>query len=70
MAGLRLGEAHRERFALLLDAYRIKWICIVLNEFLPIDAARRSFADPRSRARECESQLVKAATLVAQIKAA
>ena len=46
---------------LLLDAYRIKWICIMLNEFLPLDAARRAFADQGARAIRCREQLDKAA---------
>ena len=33
-----------ERAVLLLPAYRIKWCCILLNEFLRSDRARRTFA--------------------------
>ncbi len=35
--------AARARF--LLPAYRIKWCCILLNEFLASDSSRRAFAD-------------------------
>ena len=31
--GLRLDAAGRARCRILLDAYRIKWTCIILNEF-------------------------------------
>ena len=32
------------RARLLLPVYRLKWCCILLNEFLPTDASRRAFA--------------------------
>jgi len=32
------------RMRLLLPIYQVKWVCILLNEFLPIDANRRTFA--------------------------
>jgi len=35
----------RERFAALLPLYRVKWSCILMNEFLPDAADRRDFAD-------------------------
>ncbi|MCF7762487.1 MAG: aminoglycoside phosphotransferase family protein [Verrucomicrobia bacterium] len=35
----------RERIRLLLPVYRIKWCCILLNEYLPAGKARRRFAD-------------------------
>jgi hypothetical protein len=34
------------RVAILLPVYRIKWCCIILNEFLPVDRARRTFSNP------------------------
>jgi Phosphotransferase enzyme family len=36
---------HRVRAKVLLDAYRVKWIAIMLNEFVPIDESRRVFSD-------------------------
>lgn len=40
-----LGLAHhRERVNVLLDAYRIKWIAIILNDFLSVGEQRRAFA--------------------------
>lgn len=47
------------RCALLIDAYRIKWLCIMLNDFQPIGAARREFAEPGARADRCVRQLAR-----------
>jgi Phosphotransferase enzyme family len=58
--GFGLDEAGRARCRMLLDAYRIKWICIILNDFLPLGAARRAFADAGACAARCASQLAKA----------
>lgn len=37
-------EKHLHRIALLLPVYRLKWCCILLNEFLPVGTERRGFA--------------------------
>ncbi len=37
-------EQHRQRMAILLPVYRVKWCCILLNDFLPVASQRRSFA--------------------------
>jgi hypothetical protein len=67
--GLRLTDADRARCDLLLDAYRVKWVCIMLNEYLPLDAARRSFAGgDGARAERCAGQLARAAKSVEQIR--
>jgi hypothetical protein len=47
------------RIHLLLPLYRIKWCCILLNVFLPIDGARREFAQGGASERKRE-QLKKA----------
>jgi hypothetical protein len=65
--GLALGARHIARCRALLDAYRIKWICIILNDFLPVGAARRAFADAGARAERCAAQLAKAEERLAQI---
>lgn len=67
--GLGLDEAGRTRCRLLLDAYRIKWTCIVLNDFLPLGAARRAFADGGQWAARCATQLAKAKANVAGMTA-
>ena len=38
-------EKLRERIRRLLPIYRVKWCCILLNDFLPAGSARRGFAD-------------------------
>lgn len=43
-ADLTAPELHLQRFTLLLPVYRIKWICMLLNDFLPVDNARRKFS--------------------------
>ena len=58
--GLRLDTKARARCRMLLDAYRIKWACIILNDFLPLGDARRAFADEGDRAARCAAQLAKA----------
>lgn len=40
------AEALKARTRLLLPAQRIKWACIMLNDFLPDAARRRQFANP------------------------
>jgi hypothetical protein len=47
----RLGLSHhRARAKILLDAYRIKWIAIMLNEFMAVDESRRAFSNDGDRA--------------------
>ena len=58
--GLGLEAAGVARCRLLLDAYQIKWTCIILNDFLPLGAARRAFADTGAWAERCAAQLTKA----------
>jgi hypothetical protein len=48
------------RVNLLNHAYQIKWVCIILNDFLFVDAQRRDFASQQSRAERCKDQLRKA----------
>ncbi len=65
--GLCLSDTFRMRATLLLDAYRIKWACIMLNDFLPLGDARRSFANPAQRAERCEQQLARTRAALAII---
>ncbi len=65
--GLDLDETHGARCNLLLDVYRVKWICIILNDFLRSDGARRNFADSRSAEERRAVQLVKASEQIRQI---
>ena len=45
----------RDRIDILMPAYRFKWCCIMLNEFLPAGDARRRF-----RAQDGDDQARKA----------
>ena len=64
---LELSAAAIVRCRLLLDAYRVKWTCIILNEFLPLGAARRAFAENAERATRCAVQLAKAEQKLAEV---
>ncbi len=61
-------EFHRRRVAVLLPVYRLKWCCIMLNEFLPIGGRRRSFArDDGNHEQRKRAQLEKSAQALLQI---
>jgi Ser/Thr protein kinase RdoA (MazF antagonist) len=66
---LELDEAGRARCRILLDAYRVKWSCIILNDFLPVGAARRSFADAGAWDIRCQKQIKKAEAKIGEILA-
>jgi Ser/Thr protein kinase RdoA (MazF antagonist) len=55
------------RAARLLPAYQIKWCCILLNEFIRVDAARRRFAAGGEVAGRRARQLAKARTLLDRV---
>ena len=61
--------ADRARCRILLDAYRVKWSCIILNDFLPVGAARRSFADAGAWDSRCQKQIKKAEAKIGEIHA-
>ena len=66
-SGLSLDAHFSQRCDVLLDAYRIKWACIILNDFLDVGEARRSFANAGAREQRCEQQLIKARTKLDEI---
>jgi hypothetical protein len=52
------------RARLLRPVYQIKWCCIALNVFLPVNLARRKFANPALDEKALkQSQLAKAVNL-------
>jgi len=67
ISGLKLPETARARCRLLINAYRIKWACIILNDFLPVGASRRAFAKADARERRCAEQIVKAQQKIAEV---
>ncbi|MBI3553549.1 MAG: aminoglycoside phosphotransferase family protein [Elusimicrobia bacterium] len=59
--GLRNPELCLKRIRLLTPVYRLKWACIILNEFLPSGGERRRFVDSVSdQASRKARQLAKA----------
>jgi hypothetical protein len=58
--GLELDATAVARCRLLLDTYQIKWTCIILNDFLPLGAARRAFANAGAWSKRCAEQLARA----------
>lgn len=54
-------ELHQRRIELLLPVYRIRWCCILLNEFLQVGEHRRRFAGDADVAGRKAAQLDKAA---------
>ena len=68
LATLPLDESAHARCRILLDVARVKWACILLNDFLPVGAARRAFADPGEREARCAGQLEKAKVKLAEIR--
>jgi hypothetical protein len=52
-------EELKERIVILFPVYRIKWCCIMLNEFKPEGYARRIYAEKDVETRRKEEQLEK-----------
>ncbi len=65
--GLELGPVHEQRCRLLLDAYRVKWTCIILNDFQLVGTAQRAFARGNCWAERCEAQLAKAEAKIGEV---
>lgn len=59
-----MAPAVEARVAILLDLYRIKWACIVLNEFTAVGAARRQHAEREVDEEISANQLKKARKLI------
>jgi hypothetical protein len=66
-AGLQLPDGALWRARILSPAYRIKWICIMLNEFSSVGARRRSFASSREHAHRVAHQLRRAETYLSTL---
>lgn len=62
-------DLQRSRIDLLLPVYRLKWTCIMLNEFLPQGAERRRFAGEADLIARKRTQLAKARLALAQVAA-
>ena len=67
-AGLSDPARHLQRIGLLLPVYRVKWCAIMLNDFLPADSRRRSFArDALGEEARKRAQLEKAANALRKL---
>lgn len=61
VAGLSDPAAHLRRIEWLLPVHRLKWCCIMLNDFLPVGGRRRAFArSPHEAEQRKQVQLHKA----------
>ncbi|MDD5656740.1 MAG: aminoglycoside phosphotransferase family protein [Elusimicrobia bacterium] len=49
LGDLPRSRLHRERVAMLMPVQRLKWCCILLNEFLPVGLARRRFSGSQAQ---------------------
>lgn len=68
-AGFTKHEEVVSRASLLRPVYQIKWCCIALNVFLPVNMARRRFANPElDESALKQAQLVKAEFLFQSIR--
>lgn len=69
LSALARPEVHRERISWLWPIHKVKWICILLNDFLPVDGARRSFAreEPDVESRKSR-QLAKAREALSRLE--
>jgi hypothetical protein len=65
-AGLSEPGRFRARVALLLPVYRVKWSCIVLNEFVRVGGSRRRFAGAELEAKKV-TQLQKARRILRHV---
>lgn len=66
-AGLTEPRRFRARVALLLPVYRMKWACIVLNEFVRVGGSRRRFALGAELEAKKVAQLQKARRILRQM---
>jgi thiamine kinase-like enzyme len=66
--GIPINEV-RQRSLLLLNLYKIKWICIVLNVFIPVNLQRRIFSNPELNIKKYkESQISMANKLLSKVE--
>lgn len=60
---------HLARASLLLPVYRVKWVCIMMNEFLPVGSRRRQFSGTAEELEARQStQLAKAKAALALVR--
>ncbi len=69
MSSFSMPDALIKRAYLLRPVYQVKWCCIALNIFIPVNLARRQFAKPDLNVIDLKrAQLAKAESLVHQLE--
>ena len=68
VSGLSDAAVHAWRISLLLPVYRLKWCCIMMNDFLPLASQRRAFAQAGGQEERKRMQLEKADQALQRIK--
>jgi hypothetical protein len=63
-SGLSERQQFRARVALLMPVYRLKWCCIILNEFVRVSSSRRQFANADGTREEKKAQQLRKARRV------
>ncbi len=62
-------QSLRQRILLLMPVYRLKWCCIILNDFLPVGNERRNYAiNTLDQAMRKRNQLIKAQAYLTNIR--
>jgi hypothetical protein len=67
VSGLDGPDEHSQRISLLMPVYRIKWCCIMLNDFLPWGGERRRFTRNGDDSQRKAEQLEKARRALAGV---
>jgi hypothetical protein len=67
VSGLDRPDEHSQRISLLMPVYRVKWCCIMLNDFLPWGGDRRRFTRSGEGVQEKAEQLEKARRALAGV---
>lgn len=66
VSDLSSPDMHAHRISLLMPACRMKWCCIMLNEFLPEGKERRQFANETSNEEERKNHQLRMARIASQ----
>ncbi len=65
--GLGLSTGHRRRCDMLMPIHRTKWVCMILQDFLPATRSRRSYAAAQDETPRLETQLAHARSATLQL---
>ena len=62
----KIPDLMAKRVEILLPVYRVKWCCIILNDFLDVHSKRRHFASNKTSIQRKPKQLEKAKVYFSQ----